>query len=79
MRERDPLVVFGLAFVDLLVVAYAEDALVDLEEELGLGGVVDSDSGPLGFPFFIIYERSGEDSLEFLSDRSTFDHLGQAG
>ena len=56
VRERNPLDVLGLALVDLLVVPDAEDTLVDLEEELSLGGVVDCNSRPLGLSFIIIYE-----------------------
>ena len=56
VRERNPLDVLGLALVDLLVVPAAEDPLVELEEELSLGGVVDCNSRPLGLSFIIIYE-----------------------
>ena len=56
MRERYALVVFCLTFVDFLVVPYAEYSLIYLEEKLGLGCVIDSNSRPFGFSFLIIYE-----------------------
>ena len=56
VRERNPLDVLGLALIDLLVVPDAEDTLVDLEEELSLGGVVDCNSRPFCLSFLIIYE-----------------------
>ena len=54
MRERDSLLSFLLAGVDLLVVTDAEDTLVDLEKELSLRGIVYCYSWPFCLSFFII-------------------------
>ena len=56
MRERNTLDVLGLTLIDLLVVTNAEDTLVDLEQELGLCGIIYSNSRPLGLSLIIIYE-----------------------
>ena len=56
VREWYPLDVLCLTLVDFLVVPYAEDSLVDLEKKLCLCGIVDSNSRPFGFSFFVIYE-----------------------
>ena len=79
MRKRDSLVFLKLAFVDELVVPDAEYSFVDLEDELGLGGVVHCHSWPHGVPFFVIKERTGEDAFEFLRDGGALDHFRKSG
>ena len=79
VRERDALVVLGLAFVDLLVVSDTENAFVDLEEELGLGSVVNRYSRPLGLSVFIIYERACEYPFELFRYVGSLDHFCQSG
>ena len=78
MAEGDGLVILFLAFIDLGIVADVHDALGDLEQELGLAGVVDGDGGPYGHAVLIIPEGAGEDLLEFIGDAGAFDEFGLA-
>ena len=79
VRERDAFLVLGHRFVDLLVVAGAEDALADLEEELRLGGVVHGDARPFRLAVGVVDEGAGEDVLELVGDRTALDDLLEAG
>ena len=77
MREWNPLVIFCLTFVHLLVVPDTENSLVDLEEELGLGCIVHCYSRPLCLPFLIIYEGACEYAFELSGDFRALDHFRQ--
>ena len=79
MRERNPLIVLCLTFVHLLVVPYAENSLIDLEQELGLGGIIDCNSRPLGFSLLIIYEGACKYTLEFLGNFGSLYHFRKTG
>ena len=77
MRERNALVVFGLTFIDLLVISDTKYSFIDLEEKLGLCSVVDSNTWPFGLTVFIIYEGTGKYTFELLTYRRTFNHFSQ--
>ena len=53
------------------------DALVDLEDELGLVGVIDRYGGPIGDSVDVVQERAGVDPPEFMGDFRPFDDLLQ--
>ena len=79
MAERYALLVVGDAGVDHLGVAGTEDTLADLEEELGLGGIVHCYARPLRFAILVVDERAGEDMLELSCDGGALDDLLEAG
>ena len=71
--------VFGGVGVEVAVVGDVEDALVDAEEVLRLGGVVDRRGRPFGAPVFVVAERGGEHRLEAVADARAEDDLLQPG
>ncbi|MNQ62738.1 hypothetical protein D3C85_770940 [compost metagenome] len=75
--ERDGAFLVGDEAVDALVVPVVVHALVDAEQVLGLGGVVDADGGPDGDLVFVIGVFRGEDVGEGLGDGAALDHLLQ--
>ena len=64
MRERNALVFLHLALIDLLIIPDAEDAFIDLEKELSLSCIIDSNSRPLGLSFLSLYKGTCEYSFE---------------
>lgn len=72
----------ALVLLDVLVHELAVedrfDALVDLEDELGLVGVIDRYGGPIGDSVDVVQERAGVDPPEFMGDLRPFDDLLQA-
>ena len=79
MGERNPLLVLNLTLVDFLVVPYAQDSLVYLEQELGLRSVVNRDTGPNCHTVFIIEVGACENSLELSGNRRSLYHFGESG
>ena len=72
----------ALVLLDVLVHELAVedrfDALVDLEDELSLVGVIDRYGGPIGDSVDVVQERAGVDPPEFMGDLRAFDDLLQA-
>ena len=77
MLERHGPLVFGNIAVDHLAVENRFHALVDLEHELRLVGVVDRHGRPVGNAVHVVEERAGVDFAEFVGDLRSFDNLFQ--
>ena len=77
--ERHGPLVLGDVAVDLRGVRHRFDALVDLEDELRLVGVVDRHGRPVGDAVDIVEERAGVDLAEFAGDFGALDDLFQSG
>lgn len=79
LRERDAFLVFRDTFIDLVSVPRAENSLVDFEDELRLGRVVNSDSRPFSLALGVVDECACENVLELFGDRATFDDFLKSG
>ena len=75
--ERYGTLVFGDVAVDQLRIENRLNALVDLEDELRLVGVVDRHGGPVGDAVHVVEERAGVDLAELVGDLRALDDLLQ--
>ena len=73
--ERHGALVLGNVAVDHLRVEDRFHALVDLEHELRLVGVVDRHGGPVGDAVHVVEERAGVDLAELVGDLRSLDDL----
>ena len=76
--ERDGTFALLDILIDQLAVRHRLDALVDLEDELRLIGIVDRHAGPVGDAVDVVEERAGVDLAELGRDGRPLDHLLQA-
>ncbi len=76
--ERDRTIFVRDEVVDPLVFPVVFHALVDAEQILGLGGVVDAHRRPCGLAVLVIDIVAGKDMVQCRTDRRAVDHFLKA-